>query len=81
MKVTKNALATIGPKDIQSTGTELSIGNFGKGFAVLSVMAIILAIAVVFMVPQPRFETAPNDTPLLSPNYCCATIVAEISSR
>jgi hypothetical protein len=52
-----------------------------KGTAVLSVIAIILAIALVFMAPLPRSTTAMNDSPLQSPNFCCATIVAEISSR
>jgi hypothetical protein len=52
-----------------------------KGTAVLSVIAIILAIALVFITPLPRPETALTDSPLQSPNYCCATIVAEISSR
>jgi hypothetical protein len=52
-----------------------------KGTAVVSVIAIILAIALVFIAPRPLSETALKDTPLQSPNFCCATIVAEISSR
>jgi hypothetical protein len=52
-----------------------------KGTAVLSVIAMILAIALVFITPLPRPETVLTDSPLQSPNLCCATIVAEISSR
>jgi hypothetical protein len=93
MKLTKNAFETIRPKvegavqaevirqkDLKSTRTE-STENFGKGTAVLSVIAIILAIALVFITPLPRPETVLTDFPLQSPNFCCATIVAEISSR
>lgn len=52
-----------------------------KGTAVLGVIATVLVIALVLIAPRSRYETVPIDTPLPSPNFCCATIVAEISSR
>jgi len=52
-----------------------------KGTAVVSVIATVLAIALVFIAPRPSSETALKDTHPQSPNWCCATIVTEISLR
>lgn len=56
-----NQPKAIRPKDFKPSGTAFGTGNGAKGIAVLSVIAVLLAIASVSIIPQIRSETAIQD--------------------